>query len=83
MLMEYKFSIAWFVIGFLITCLGGVFMKYHQWVADNFGSGLNGYDRYKLAALIMIGFGLISMVNLHTVILGWIFTGLFSGIANG
>ena len=58
-------------------------MKYHQWVADNFGGGVGSYDRYKLAALITVGFGLISMVNLHTVLLAWIFSGLFSGIQNG
>ncbi|USN96417.1 MAG: hypothetical protein H6797_05085 [Candidatus Nomurabacteria bacterium] len=81
--MNYKFSIAWFVVGFLITVIGGLFMKYHQFVADNFGGGIGSYDRYKLAALITIAAGLIAMVNLHTVILGWIFNGLFSGIANG
>lgn len=80
--MGYKFSIAWFVVGFLITVVGGVFMKYHQFVADNFGGGIGSYDKYKLAALITIIVGLVAMVNLHTVILGWIFNGLFSGIAN-
>ena len=83
LLMEYHFSVAWFVVGFLITVVGGVFMKYHQFVADNLGGGIGSYDRYKLAALITIVIGLVAMVNLHTVILGWIFNGLFSGIANG
>jgi len=82
-LMEYHFSVAWFVVGFLITVTGGLFMKYHQFVADNLGGGVGSYDRYKLAAVIMVGVGLIAMVNLHTVLLGWIFNGLFSGIANG
>ncbi len=80
--MEYTFSPAWFVVGFLIVVVGGLFMKYHQWVADNFGGGIGSYDRYKLAALITIVFGLISMVNLHTILLGWILGGLFSGLAN-
>jgi hypothetical protein len=80
--MEYKFSTIWFVVGFLIVVIGGLFMKYHQWVADNFGGGIGSYDRYKLAALITIAFGLISMVNLHTVLLGWVLSGLFSGLAN-
>ena len=81
--MDYNFSIAWFVIGFLITVVGGLFMKYHQFVADNFGGGIGSYDRYKLAALVTIGVGLLAMINLHTVLLGWVFKGLFSGIANG
>ena len=83
LLMEYEFNVAWFVVGFLIVVTGGLFLRYHQFVADNLGGGIGSYDRYKLAALITIAVGLIAMVNLHTVILGWIFSGLFSGIANG
>ena len=83
LLMEYEFSVAWFVVGFLVTVTGGLFMKYHQFVADNLGGGIGSYDRYKLAALITIVMGLIFMVNLHSIILYWIFSGLFSGIANG
>jgi hypothetical protein len=82
MLMEYHFSVAWFVVGFLITCIGGLFMKYHQFVADNLGGGVGSYDRYKLFALITVVVGIVAMLNLHTVILGFIFNGLFSGIAN-
>lgn len=81
--MDYKFSLAWFVVGFLITITGGLFMRYHQFVADNLGGGIGSYDKYKLAAVIMIVVGLIAMVNLHTLILGFIFSGLFDGIVNG
>ncbi len=81
--MEYHFNFAWFFIGLLIVCAGGLFLRYHQWVADNFGGGLGSYDRYKLAAVITIGVGLIAMVNLHTFILGAIFSGLFGGVTNG
>lgn len=81
--MEYKFNAAWFIVGLLIICTGALFLRYHQWVADNFGGGIGSYDRYKLAGVIMIVFGLLSMVNLHTLILGWVLGGLFSGIANG
>ena len=82
LLMEYEFNITWFIVGFLVTCLGGLLLRYHQWVADNFGGGIGSYDKYKLAALIVIGFGLISMVNIHTILLGWLLGGLFSGLAN-
>ncbi len=81
--MEYHFSVAWFVVGFLVICAGGLFVKYYQWVADNFGGGLGSYEKYKLAAFITVGVGIIFMLNLHTVILGLIFSSLFSGIANG
>ena len=83
LLMEYEFNLTWFIVGFLITCIGGLFMKYHQWVADNFGGGIGSYDRYKLAAVITIVFGLISMVNVHTILLQLVLGGLFSGLANG
>ena len=81
--MEYTFSVAWFVVGFIVVVVGGLFMKYHQWVADNFGGGVGSYDKYKLAALITIVAGLVFMVNVHSILLYWIFSGLFSGIANG
>ena len=80
--MHYEFSTAWFVVGFIVVALGGLLMKYHMWVADNFGGGVGSYDRYKLAAVITVLVGLMFMVNLHSVLLAWIFTGLFSGIAN-
>ena len=80
--MEYHFNTAWFIVGLMIVCAGGLFLRYHMWIADNFGGGLGSYDRYKLAAVIMIVVGLVASVNLHTLILGWIFGGLFSGISN-
>lgn len=80
-LMEYKFNAAWFVAGMLIVILGALFMRYHQWVADNFGGGVGSYERYKLAALIMIIVGLVSSVNLHIVVLSWFFGMLFGGLS--
>ena len=83
MLMEYTFSPAWFVAGMLIIIIGALFMRYHQWVADNFGGGVGSYEKYKLAALVTIVFGLVSSVNLHIVLLTWFFSLLFGGLANG
>lgn len=81
--MEYKFSVAWFVAGLLVVIIGGLFVKYHQWVADNFGGGIGSYDRYKLASFITVGAGLVFMINIHTVFLAWFFGLLFGGLANG
>jgi hypothetical protein len=80
--MEYKFSAAWFVAGMLIVIIGSLFMRYHQWVADNFGGGVGSYERYKLVALITIIVGLVSSINLHTVLLSWFFNLLFGGLSN-
>ena len=71
-IMMYEFSIGSFFIGFLILAVGIAFMRWHQWVADNFGSGVGSYDRYKLWALGTCAAGFIIMVNLHTPILRWI-----------
>ncbi|MBI3889339.1 hypothetical protein HY312_02060 [Candidatus Saccharibacteria bacterium] len=81
--MDYEFSVAWFIVGLMVVVVGGLFVKYHQWVADNFGGGVGSYDKYKLAALITVAVGLVAMLNIHTVFLAWFFGMLFGGIANG
>lgn len=81
--MEYEFSVAWFIVGLMIVAVGGLFVQYHQWVADNFGGGVGSYDRYKLAALVTVVAGIIFMLNIHTVLLVWFFGMLFGGMANG
>jgi hypothetical protein len=73
----YEFNLGSFFIGLLILAAGVAFVKWHQQVADNFGSGVSSYDRYKLWALITCGVGLIVMVNLHTMLLTWFFNSLF------
>jgi hypothetical protein len=67
--MQYEFSLGSFFIGFLILLAGVAFVRWHQWVANNFGSGVASYDRYKLYALLTCILGLIVMINLHAVVL--------------
>lgn len=76
--MDYEFSIASFFVGLIILTLGVVFVRFHQWVADNFGNGVSSYDRYKLYAFLACGIGLIVMVNLHSVILNSIANAIFN-----
>ena len=73
----YEFSISSFLIGLLILTAGVALMRWHQWVADNFGGGVSSYERYKLWALISCGVGFIVMVNLHVLILHWLVGWLF------
>ena len=75
--MTYEFSIGSFFIGLLILAAGVAFVRWYQVIADNLGSGVASYDRYKLWAFITCGLGLIVMVNLHTMILVWFFSLLF------
>jgi len=76
--MAYEFSLTWFFIGLIVLAIGVVFVRFHQWVADNFGIGVGSYERYKLYALLTCILGLIVMVNLHTMFLGWFFGMLFN-----
>lgn len=75
--MNYEFSTAAFFIGVIILVVGVVGMRFHQVIADNLGSGVASYDRYKLYALIACILGFIVMLNLHSVILGWFFGMVF------
>lgn len=68
----YELSIGSFFFGLLIVGVGVAFMRWHQWVADNFGSGVSSYERYKLWALATCAIGFIITVNLHTPILRWL-----------
>ena len=75
--MQYEFSVGSFFFGLIILIAGVVFVKWHQKIADNLGSGISSYDRYKLWAFITCGLGFIIMLNLHMVILSWFFNMLF------
>lgn len=65
----YEFSITTFFIGLGIIAVGVAFVKWHQKIADNFGGGVGSYDRYKLWALIVCGFGLLLMLNIPAFLL--------------
>ena len=67
--MQYEFTLGAFSLGILILAAGVVFVRYYQVIADNLGSGVMSYDRFKLAALITCGIGLIVALNLHVFIL--------------
>ncbi len=76
--MTYEFSLSSLFIGLLILMLGIAFVRYHQWIADNFGGGIASYERYKLYSFIVCILGLIVMINLHAFILGLVFTSIFN-----
>lgn len=76
--MKYELSLGSLIVGILILLAGVIFMRFHQWIADNFGGGIGSYERYKLYALATCTLGLVVMVNLHTMILEWFFGMLFN-----
>jgi len=80
--MEYTFSWGTFFVGILILLAGAGLTLWYRQIADNLGSGVSSYDRYRLAGLIACGLGLIVMLNLHTIVLGWIFSMFFGNAAS-
>lgn len=75
--MNYEFSLASFFVGFIILAIGVVFVRFYQWVANNFGGGVASYERYRLYALLTCLLGVVVMINLHTVLLTWFFSMIF------
>ena len=75
--MEFAFSWSWFFIGILITAASAALVVWHQPIADNLGSGVSSYDRFKLAGVIGLTIGLAVMLNLHTLILTWLLGSIF------
>jgi len=80
--MEYTFTWGAFFAGALILLAGAALVAFYKPIADNLGSGVSSYDRYRLAGLIACGVGLIVALNLHTLILGWFFGMLFGGASS-
>jgi hypothetical protein len=78
--MEYEFSAGWFFTGLVVLLVGVAFVKWHQVIADNLGSGVVSYERYKLYAFITCALGFVVMLNFHTLILRAFFSLLFPGV---
>ena len=62
-------SFAAFFVGILITLVGVAGLKFYRVIADNLGSGVIHYDRFKFYFLVTCLIGLIVMLNLHVVLL--------------
>jgi hypothetical protein len=75
--MSYEFSISSFFIGLIILMVGVLLVRFHQWIANNFGNGVSSYDRYKLYAFIACSVAILVMLNLHTLILNTLFNAVF------
>lgn len=75
--MTYEFSIGSFFLGLVILAAGIAFVKWHQVIADNMGNGVSSYDKYRLWAFITCGVGFMVMLNLHIMILTWVFSLIF------
>jgi hypothetical protein len=75
--MNYEFSFGSLLVGCIIVIVGTVFMRFHQTIANNLGSGVSSYDRYKFWALMTCLLGFLVMMNLHWFILGNLLHAIF------
>lgn len=55
--------------GIIALILGLILTRYYKEIADNFGSGISSYSRYKLVGVIITVSGLVMIFNLHTIVL--------------
>ena len=77
--MLYQFSFGSLFFGILVLIAGGIVVVFHQKLADNLGSGVSSYDRFKFWGLVTCGVGLAIMLSLHTIPLNWLLNSLFGG----
>jgi len=75
----YSFSLVWFFIGLAIEAAGLATLKYYDKISEFMGTGVGGYQKWKIAALVMCGGGLLMMFNLHTLILEFVANLIFGG----
>ena len=73
----YELNLTTFFIGLGVILVGVAFVRWHQAIANEFGGGVGSYEKYKLWALIICGFGLLLMLNLPAFLLQLVFGGIF------
>lgn len=71
-MIDWNFNFGWVILGLMIAAAGGAIVAFYRQIADNMASGVNSYDKVKLAGLIILGIGLAVMANLHTLILSFL-----------
>ena len=67
--MDWNFSFGWFVLGVAILIAGTLITIFYKQIGDNIASGINSYDKIKIAGIIIATVGFLIMANLHTLIL--------------
>ena len=75
--MDYTFSWSWFGAGVAIMIGATLFIRFHQWIANNFGAGVGDYEKYKFYGVIAAAVGFASMVNIVPLVLTIFVNALF------
>lgn len=79
-LMEYSFSLKWFIIGIIVTLAGLALTRFFKQASDNFGAGLATYNKFRLAGIIVTSVGILMVFNLHTLLLDFIAHVIFGAL---
>jgi len=77
--MDITFSWTWFFGGLGVIVASVIFLRFHEIIANNVGSGMADYERYKLYAVLAACVGFLAMLNLIPIILGLLVGSLFGG----
>lgn len=75
--MNYEFSWGSFMVGMIILIASALVVRYYQWIADNFGSGISSYDKFRLYGLIGCILGFVVSLNLHILVLEFVLGAIF------
>ena len=55
-------------------------MRYYDKISEFMGTGISGYRKWKIGALVMCCIGLLMMFNLHMFVFGLIADLIFGGV---
>jgi hypothetical protein len=76
--MDFTFSFGWMIAGLVIAAAGGAVVFFYRQIAHGLANGISSYDHIKLFGIITIVVGLLVAMNLHVIVLEFIF-----GLATG
>lgn len=79
-MLMYSFSWIWFFVGIIVSIVGALTLKYYDKVSEAVGSGVVGYQRWKIVGLVTFAAGVFIALNLHTLIIEFVARLIFGGV---
>jgi len=76
--MDFTFSIGWMIAGIVIAIAGGLVVIFYRQISHGLADGVSSYSKVKKYGVIGVIVGLLVAMNLHVMILTFIF-----GLATG
>lgn len=76
--MDFTFSFGWMFAGLAIAIAGGLVVIFYRQISHGLADGVSSYDKVKRYGVIAVIVGLLVAMNLHVMILTFVF-----GLATG